>query len=77
MKQDKKLEEFQMKQKASNDEVKHLKLKLSEATKVTEELKSKLGNKDNIVEISIKCNECNFTGRNVKELGEHKRNACS
>ena len=77
MKQDKKLMEFQNKQKETNEEVKILKVKLSEAQTNAQDLKSKLEEKVNIVTISIKCNECDFTGRNNEEMKEHKRTSCS
>ena len=32
---------------------------------------------DNTVEITIKCKECNFTGRSWSDLREHKWTECS
>ena len=32
---------------------------------------------DNTAEYSIKCNECNFTGRTMHDVEEHKRTECS
>ena len=78
MKQEKKLEECHKKQKSSNEETKQLKIKLNQAEKVVKELRNRLELENgSAVDISIKCNECEFSGRNMEELTEHKNSACS
>ena len=77
MKQDKKIVDFQTKHKVSSEEVKQLKKKLQDSENIVKDLQTKLKKNDDVVEFSIKCIECDFAGKSMEELKEHKNTACS